>query len=357
MAWKAIFGTGAFGGVAPTLLRLAINLTQNGGRISDQIDSSIVIGIAIFAILGGGLAVIWKETDLKKVFYIGLGIPSLLTVAGHALSTPQGQPIQSISAPDVRVPQQAPTGPPGGSVEGAPKHPASLFRLRVFAQGNIQGRQLNVDLTDAAPEITQAPIELVFEPSGGYVPVPHGVAIVNVPPTATSFRIQGEIASSDPIDLPSAPGSTMRVRFRSEKTSLSGFLYSLGIKRPPYQLIKESLESAVPTTDANDTIVRQLRLMASSTAIGKADDGTSLYEFALSIQAPGTVIGDIANVDYDLRYDPNPLLLSSSDAQKNFTAYYRGWGCYHMVDVTVAFKSIGTPPRKKTFDMCSVLGW
>jgi hypothetical protein len=59
--WKNIFATGAFGGIAPILLQIAIDLTQGRKRI-EAIGLSIVIGMAIYAILGGGISLIWKPT-------------------------------------------------------------------------------------------------------------------------------------------------------------------------------------------------------------------------------------------------------------------------------------------------------
>jgi hypothetical protein len=145
------------------------------------------------------------------------------------------------------------------------------------------------------------------------------------------------------------------VRFGAERRSWYGLLYSLGARLPPYKLVKKNVESAIPVTDPNDSICGQLQLAVNSRPI-KTESGGNRYYFILSIQAPSSLKENIAKVDYDLVYEPNPLLLSSNDANTNFEAAYEGWGCYRTVEVIVHLKNAKTQPRKKTFDMCSVLG-
>jgi hypothetical protein len=358
MAWKIIFATGAFGGIAPILLQLAIDLTQGRKRV-EAIGLSILIGMAIYAVLGGGLSLIWKETDLKKVFYIGLGLPSLLTIASGNLTAPQ-QPSNPIPTPTLSVPQQAPrqggSGPPTAELH-APESSGGIIR-RVYAQSKVADRQLVVDfVSQSVPtEVTQAPLYIIFEPTGTNAPVQYGQAIVNVPQSAMSFRIEGAMASSDSIDLPNTAGSTTRVRFGAEKRSWYGLFYSLGVKLPPYQLIKKSVDSIIPVTDPKDSIAGQFQLTATSKPVA-TDQGSNRYAFSLSIEAPSVLKQKIARVEYDLVYESNPLWLTSNDPNTNFQITYVGWGCYRNVEVTVVFKSNDTQPRKKHFNMCSVLGW
>lgn len=356
MTWKTIFATGAFGGIAPILLQLAIDLTQGRKRV-EAIGLSILIGMAIYAVLGGGLSLIWKETDLKKVFYIGLGLPSLLTIASANITAPQ-QPSNPVSSPAISVPQQAPRQSSGSPSAEVHAHETSgEMTWRVYAQTNVPDRQLIVDfVSQSVPkEVTQAPLYIIFEPTGTNAPVQYGQALVDVPQTATSFRVEGTMASSDSIDLPKTAGSTTRVRFKAENRSWYGLLYSLGARVPPYQLIKSSIESTVPVTDPKDSIVGQIQLMATSKPI-ETNQGGNRYAFSLSIDVPNALKGNIARVEYDLVYEPNSLWLTSNDPSTNFEVAYNGWGCYRNVEATVIFKNVDTQPRKKHFNMCTVLG-
>jgi hypothetical protein len=83
-------------------------------------------------------------------------------------------------------------------------------------------------------------------------------------------------------------------------------------------------------------------------------DNPKRYTYTLSLKAPDGTIDDISRVHYDLVYDPNPLSLDGGSAPP-FSAVYEGWGCYETVAVTVYFKSPGSEPRKKTFNMCTAL--
>jgi hypothetical protein len=359
MPWKTIFAAGAFGGTAPILLQLAIDLTQGRKKV-EAIGLSILVGMLIYAALGGGLSLIWKETDLKKVFYIGLGLPSLLTIASGNLTAPQLPTTPLPPSPTTSAPRQPPGAVSSSHSDTNEELSEKSFNTvwRVYAQVNIANRQLIVDLDPGAvpAEVSQSPLNVVFEPSGSYATVQYGKAITSVPATATSFRIEGSLASSASIDLPSTAGSITRVRVGAEKRAWYGLLYSLGARFPPYQLIKKSTESTLPVTDPNDSIASQIQPTVKAKPI-HAEQGQNRYEFTLSLEAPNNLKDDIARVDYDLIYDPNPLLLVSNDKNTNFEAKYQGWGCYSHVEAVVSFKSVNTQPRKKAFDMCVILGW
>jgi hypothetical protein len=73
-----VFSTfaGAFGGIFPNVLRLAMILIANG---EDKIPSyTYLYGLILFAILGAGVVYFWQETDFKKAVYLGIGLPSFL---------------------------------------------------------------------------------------------------------------------------------------------------------------------------------------------------------------------------------------------------------------------------------------
>jgi hypothetical protein len=296
------------------------------------------------------------ETDLKKVFYIGLGLPSLLTIASGNLSTPQ-TPANPVPAPVSSPQQSSPSGPtPRANLDTYGIWP--LVNQIAYAQTNVAGRQLVVDLvTQAVPvEITQSPLYIVFEPTKTNAPIQYGQAIVNVPPTATAFHVEGNEASSDSIQLSQTSGSTTRIRFGSEKRFLYGLYYSLGVKVPPFQLVLKSSETSNPTTSQDDPITAKLNLNATSKTVSTGQ-GNNRYSFSLSLDLPKELEDQVSKVEYDLEYDANPLWLTSTDAKSNFGVSYEGWGCYRNVDMTVFLKSSPATPQKKHFNMCSVLGW
>jgi hypothetical protein len=122
-------------------------------------------------------------------------------------------------------------------------------------------------------------------------------------------------------------------------------------QRPPSEPSKNAA-TAAPTKGGNAE-ARGLQLAARASPI----EGTDGKRFRFSLSVRTTGLSDIAKVQYDLVYAPNPLLLSSTDPTSNFTAVYEGWGCYRTVNVTLFPKEGSQQPIKKTFDLCTVLGW
>src|SRR5579863_1869528 len=206
MSRKGMFLAGAFGGATPTLLRLALDLVSRKESV-EHIDRSILAGIALLAFLGAGLAVIWNEADPKKAFYIGLGLPSLVTV----LTT-------SATAPNLRrSSQEAP--PPFGSVLAAPSIPNRYLRIEYPFQET--GQLLAVYDLDGHSTIN---------PVSGGVPL-------SVPFQATSVTFASENASPFDTSLPTSPGSLLSIRFIIEKVSWYGFQYAIGIQTKPFKLV------------------------------------------------------------------------------------------------------------------------
>lgn len=75
--------SGAFGGAAPNLFRIASDLTHG-----DSLPTwSYVIGVIIFAGMGAGIARFYKETDTKKAILLGLSIPAMFQNVANDVSS------------------------------------------------------------------------------------------------------------------------------------------------------------------------------------------------------------------------------------------------------------------------------
>ena len=72
--WLLIFLAAALGGMAPTLVKQA-RIIADGGPLPSP---SILVALIIYLALGGCIALIFKETDLKKAFFLGIGVPALI---------------------------------------------------------------------------------------------------------------------------------------------------------------------------------------------------------------------------------------------------------------------------------------
>ena len=166
------------------------------------------------------MAAIWQEIDLKKVFYIGLGLPSLLTVIASSATAPKAG--------------QAEYRPLSGKALafGRGTEPT---RLRLVASAGTS--RLKVIFPS---EVPYADAEAVFDTTyDGYslrsldkdreVIVPNG---------AVDVMIRTPIAQSAVLGVRTeGAGAFMTVlEFTASKNLWSGFLYAIGSHTRPYML-------------------------------------------------------------------------------------------------------------------------
>jgi len=172
---------GALGGIFPTLLRLAIGLSQNQIEPKD-VRISMLLAMVIFAVCGAIVAGIWGEVDLKKVFYLGIGLPSFLTVMTSSASAP----------------------PPSVQAQTTGQHVP----------------QLSLSLP---PNIVASHPQIIFQMEHGTKSVPYQPT-VQVPEGATSFSVHSSRGDSGMI-----PITSPKVTLRSETDPWYGFKYAFGV--------------------------------------------------------------------------------------------------------------------------------
>src|SRR5215831_2613658 len=105
---------GAFGGIFPTLLRLAMSTQQSTSNPLQNVDVAFFVGLSLFAVLGGAVASFWREKDRRKIFYVGICLPSLVTAVanGHSgssanLLSPIEMPVLAMQTGRAAVPATA----------------------------------------------------------------------------------------------------------------------------------------------------------------------------------------------------------------------------------------------------------
>lgn len=96
----------AFGGVAPNVFRVATRLT--GG--ADLPGLSYLIGMLMFAAMGACTALFFEETELKKAFFLGLGLPAMFQSGVNDLSVPADR-AAVLFAPAVLAAESSEPGP------------------------------------------------------------------------------------------------------------------------------------------------------------------------------------------------------------------------------------------------------
>ncbi len=189
-----VFLVGGFGGIAPTMLRIGVDLSQRHGSVA-EINGSILLGMAIFFIMGGAVAAIWNEVDLKKVFYIGLGLPSLITVATSTATAPQA------------------------TAELLPKTTSVVAMSNLRFQTVSQNGRLEILLP---PEVGYSGAVVIFYGSGSPVTVPiNAGSEINVPDQDRTQERFGELADCAPTGGPERSFIRVALRGRNALQTIS----------------------------------------------------------------------------------------------------------------------------------------
>jgi hypothetical protein len=199
-----VFAVGAFGGIAPTLLRIGVDLSQQNKSVS-EINSSVLVGMAIFAMLGGAVAAIWNEVDLKKVFYLGLGLPSLITVVTTTATMPQR------SAEAELVPKSAAV--------------AAMNWQPVFFQSTGSGK---VRILLPSEVGYNGAVATFYRSDNSSVNIPIRVgADISTPDRSVAVVVSSPVAQSDRSPLASAQSSTVVISSLLKRL-FYGLLYAVG---------------------------------------------------------------------------------------------------------------------------------
>lgn len=219
-----IAATAAFGGVFPNLIDLAVTLT---GKEPSFPGVSYLIGVLLFAILGAGVALIWQEIDLKKVFYIGVGLPSFIQVNAANIS--------------------AHTTPPAA-------HTSILFVNSAFAEEQttpIPGRTLTINRQGNAATYNIIFSAKDYKQTEKVTVDPAVEATIPIPDYATSLQVEKQGVVSEKEPLTSKPSANIQLDVEAKKNYWSGFYNAIGIKNTnPYQFeIKQKVIIPSPSQE------------------------------------------------------------------------------------------------------------
>jgi hypothetical protein len=210
---KAAILAGAFGGVAPNVVRLIANYTSPSPQHIINQPVSYSLAMVGFAVIGAIVVLVFQETDLKQALFLGIGLPSLFQI-GALQSAPSSSP---------------PAVAPGAQAS------MSLFST-AYAQsppdspGSVADRTLklsankNMPYTVAFYNVDNALI------SSSPVTNPASVA---VPPNAVKFALQVGGSTSSSYELPRTAGAVINSDVKINERPASGFIQGLGLAKTP----------------------------------------------------------------------------------------------------------------------------
>jgi hypothetical protein len=171
-------------------------------------------GVLLLALLGAVITWIYQESSLHKALFLGIGLPSLIQVAGlqsqqNARPSDKAQPpVTSLSFISSAYAQ-----------DSAP-----------IAEGLvIPGRKLTAVVANSGGP---SPTIVFFSRNGeqiGTKPVTSSAsAVIDVPESATAFAVRVGESSSQPLQLPDTPDATKTAEIKIRTATASGFLQALG---------------------------------------------------------------------------------------------------------------------------------
>ncbi len=220
----------AFGGISPNLFRLAVNLTQPNAELPQP---TYFLGLLIFALMGAGVAYIWEENNLKKAFYLGLGLPAFIQLSAGELSSTE------MTAYLYRQ------MPPVATAAPAQQNMAVSFQLipATFHQDTTEARTITITLDKYIPTYT-----IVFSSEEDVLEKvvrsrPRQLTrTFRVPGFATQFRIKIRKSMSKAQPLPREPGAAPRYRISVQESFWKGLLEAIGFRDAGLTIIVEKEE-------------------------------------------------------------------------------------------------------------------
>jgi hypothetical protein len=200
---KSAILAGALGGIAPNVVRIAVNLTSSEPSGIFDRPIQFTIGLLLFAILGAGIVWALKEADLNRALFIGVGLPSMLQV-GALQQTVNNAAVQTnLIAPPAAGTQASISFLPGAYAQPDPSPTPPPI---------VTGRKLNLVTDNASPKYM-----ISFYGSDGHLlqsrPIVSsgGSQVVDVPEAATKFAIGAASCISPSYDVSKSPNAVQQV--------------------------------------------------------------------------------------------------------------------------------------------------
>lgn len=231
MLMKSIMAAGV-GAISPALVSLSIGLHE-GDPLPDV---SYVVGLVIFAALGSIVGWIFEERDLKKAFYVGVGLPAMIQ-----LSLAEVGPRQHASA---EAPDSGYETSLGSRFEGDEARTLVGYDLMANRDGRLQlnfgtpiPAGVHVEFLDRRGH-RQGDLQEPAEKRGR-------VLEFAIPRGAASFRVVVGNSHGTPVGLTSGGQETLLFEVSVTRKRWSGLKQALGVRRISQYEILVRLGSSV----------------------------------------------------------------------------------------------------------------
>lgn len=227
---------GGFGGMFSGLVIIASTLTYQPHNVRG--GSWILffcLGLIVWGFLGALVALVFKEVDLRKAFFLGIGLPSLLqarNVATDSQSRFEVEPPKSHGSVLSLFVSEAYASLQDDQVGTPACNDGQGRSLKLYGTSNVQEDRI---VFYSADRKVQQSIALSRFPETG------DARVVQVPEFATGFLISSRQLDSNRQLLPKGPCAHVSARVVIENNRWSGFWVALGFTSTPAYDLKVTL--------------------------------------------------------------------------------------------------------------------
>jgi hypothetical protein len=219
MTNKSAIFFGAFGGVAPNLVRVFVNYSSPNPQPITSQPVFYCVAMVGFAAVGALVAWAFKEKNLKRALFIGVGLPAMFQV-GTLQSVPASSPLPPSSAP-----------PMAGTELSFSLVSSAYAQPPPSPSASVPGRKLNFTGDPKNPPYTVA-----FYGPDNKLQSTHEVTnpasqSVDVPDAATKFALQVGESTSSSYELTKTASAVMKAEVKISEKASSGFLQGVGLAK------------------------------------------------------------------------------------------------------------------------------
>lgn len=247
--------TGFVGGMAPLLITVAHQLVEQAPDLPQKNIGRLILGMLLFATIGGFVVFAVGEIEVLKAFIQGIGAPAMISMYLQQAETqaekPSGGRSQTPPAKVETIPATAP-GASNHSNGGLNLLPQAYAQAPSPTSVSIPNRVLEVKVKGDIHDVT---IDFVDSngKSVGQTTVQDAFARIVIPPKATKVIFSKEASVASPADLPAQPsgvvyyeviGTQGRKEFNlfSSITGKGDILYRLDVQKIDINVLKAGAE-------------------------------------------------------------------------------------------------------------------
>jgi hypothetical protein len=234
----AAVASGGFGGMFSSLVIIASALTNQPDRVKGGAwVLTFCLGLMIWGFLGAAVSGIFRETDLRKAFFLGIGLPALLQARNIADSkaTPIIPPPNIPNSHTSLFISTAYASPQEGQVVKSDCAPGQARSLRLYGtSGAGEGR---IVFYSADRKQAQSTALSKF-------PEMSNARAIPVPAFAEGFLIHTDPARSNSVSFGNDTCGEIHAEAAIDNNPWSGFWFALGFTSTPTSELKVRLIDA-----------------------------------------------------------------------------------------------------------------